>query len=109
MRARPVPSSGNPCADQDYVRQRTDRLRLPAYLVGMLKSGHRRNRAPVANNLLAALPLREYQRLLTGLEPVTLTFGEVLYEAEQPIRHVYFPSDSVVSLLTLVEGHMPTE
>jgi CRP-like cAMP-binding protein len=66
-------------------------------------------RLPVANNLLAALPRRVYQRLLTGLEPVTLTFGQVLYEAEQPIRHVYFPSDSLVSLLTLVEGHMPTE
>ena len=67
------------------------------------------NRVPVANTLLAALPRREYQRLLTGLEPVTLTFGEVLYEPGMPIRHVYFPSDSVVSLLTLVKGHMALE
>ncbi len=59
-----------------------------------------RYRTPVANSLLAALPQREYQRLLTGFEPVTLTFGQVLYEPEQPIRHVYFPSDSLVSLLT---------
>ena len=68
-----------------------------------------RYRTPIANSLLAALPQREYQRLLTGFEAVTLTFGQVLYEPEQPIRHVYFPSDSVVSLLTLVKGHMPTE
>ena len=67
------------------------------------------SRVPVANSLLAALPSREYQRLLTGLEPVTLTFGEVLYEPGKPIRHVYFPTDSLVSLLTLVEGHRALE
>ena len=64
---------------------------------------------PVANRVLAALPRLEYRRLLTGFESVTLTFGQILYEAEQPIRHVYFPSDSLVSLLTVVKGHMPTE
>jgi len=67
------------------------------------------NQVPVANSLLAALPRKEYQRLLTGLEPVTLTFGDVLYKPGEPIRHVYFPSDSLVSLLTLVEGHMALE
>jgi CRP-like cAMP-binding protein len=67
------------------------------------------NRVPVANSLLAALPRGEYQRLLTVLEPVTLTFGEVLYEPGKPIRHVYFPSDSLVSLLTPVAGHMALE
>lgn len=67
------------------------------------------NRVPIANSLLAALPRKDYQRLLTGFEPVTLTFGEVLYEPGKPIRHVYFPSDSLVSLLTLVEGHMALE
>jgi len=67
------------------------------------------NPVHVANYLLAALPHRDYRRLLHGLEPVTLTFGEVLYEPGQPIRHVYFPSDSLVSLLTLVEGHMALE
>src|SRR5687768_4035360 len=66
-------------------------------------------RVPVANSLLAALPRKEYQRMLSGLEPVTLTFGEILYEPGKPIRHVYFPCDSLASLLTLVEGHMPLE
>jgi len=66
-------------------------------------------RAPVANSLLAALPRIDYQHLLATLEPVTLTFGEMLYEPGQRIRHVYFPSDSLVSLLTLVEGHMDLE
>ena len=67
------------------------------------------NRIAAANSLLAALPRKEYQRLLSRLEPVKLTFGEVLYEPGKPIRHVYFPTDSLVSLLTLVEGHMALE
>jgi len=67
------------------------------------------NQVAAANSLLAALPRKEYQRLLSRLEPVKLTFGEVLYEPGKPIRHVYFPTDSLVSLLTLVEGHMALE
>lgn len=63
----------------------------------------------VANRLLAALPRGEYRRLRPGLEPVRLTFGETLYEQGEPIRHVYFPCDSLVSLLTPVEGHMALE
>jgi CRP-like cAMP-binding protein len=67
------------------------------------------SRVPVANSLLAALPPNACQRLLAGLEPVTLTFGEVLYEPGDPIRHVYFPTDSLVSLLTLADGHLALE
>jgi len=67
------------------------------------------NRVPVANSLLAALPRKDYQRLLAGLEPVTLSFGKVLYEPGDPIRHVYFPTDSLVSLLTLADGHLALE
>jgi CRP-like cAMP-binding protein len=53
----------------------------------------------VTNRLLAALPTQEYQRLLPELELVTLNFAEVIYEPGDKIRHVYFPNDSVVSLL----------
>jgi hypothetical protein len=58
------------------------------------------DRVPIANSLLAALPRKYYQRLRAGLEPVTLKFGEVLYEPGDPIRYAYFPNDSLVSLLT---------
>ena len=61
------------------------------------------------NSLLAAVPRKEYQRLLTLLEPVTLTFGEVLFEPGDAIRHVYFPGVSLVSLLTLVDNHLALE
>ena len=40
----------------------------------------------VANSLLAALPGKNYQRLLSGLEPVTLNFGDVLYETGQKMQ-----------------------
>jgi CRP-like cAMP-binding protein len=63
-------------------------------------------RVPVANSVLAALPGKQYRHLLPGLESVALTFGEVLYEPGERIRHVYFPNDSLVSLLTPVEGHL---
>src|SRR5436309_15036123 len=67
------------------------------------------SRAPVANSMLAALPRKQYQRLLAGLESVAWSFGEVLHEPGERIRHVYFPNDSLVSLLTAVEGHLALE
>jgi len=57
---------------------------------------------PVENRLLAALPKKEYQRLLPELERVSLPFAEILYEPGDTIRHVYFPNDSIVSLLSVV-------
>lgn len=66
-------------------------------------------RGPVANKLLAALPNSQLQQLLVCLETVTLTFGQVLYRPGDSINHVYFPIDSLVSLLTLVEGHQALE
>jgi CRP-like cAMP-binding protein len=55
---------------------------------------------PPRNKILAALPDKEYQRLLPRLTPVSLSLGETLYEMEGSIRHVYFPNSSVVSLVT---------
>ena len=73
------------------------------------RAGHVARRESIENSLLAALPGKAYQRLLTGLEPVALTYGEVLYEPEETIHHVYFPGASVVSLLTLADGHLAVE
>lgn len=66
-------------------------------------------RASAQNRLLAALPARDYERLLASLEPVTLAFGEVLHEPGQPMEYVYFPNDCVVSLLTVIEDHRALE
>jgi CRP-like cAMP-binding protein len=67
------------------------------------------NPAPPANRLLAALPRKECRHLIDELEQVALTYGEVLYEPGDEIRHVYFPNDSLVSLLTLVDRHQALE
>lgn len=67
------------------------------------------NHAPVANSVLAAIPRNEYQRLAADLEPVSLTFGDVIYEPGDTIQYVYFPVDCLVSLLTQVEDRMALE
>lgn len=56
------------------------------------------------NRLLAALPSEEYKRLLPGLEPVHLPHKQVIYEANEPIKYVYFPTDAVISLINLMEN-----
>jgi CRP-like cAMP-binding protein len=65
--------------------------------------------APRANALLAHIVAPGERAHIAGLlKPVSLTFGEALYEA-QPIRHVYFPVNSVVSLLAPLKGHLAVE
>ena len=64
---------------------------------------------PMANKLLAALPRKDFQRISAGLELVTLEFGQIIYEPGDTIRHVYFPNDTLVSLLTLADGHLALE
>jgi CRP-like cAMP-binding protein len=54
---------------------------------------------PRENNLLAALPEEDYARLLPQLELVPLPLGKVLYESNSELRHVYFPTTAIVSLL----------
>ncbi len=65
--------------------------------------------AGAENRLLAALPLKDYAQLASGLEPITITHGEVLCEPGEPMRDVYFPGNCLVSLLTLVEGDRALE
>lgn len=60
--------------------------------------------APVENHLITRLPLRDRKRLLAACEPVQLALSDILCEPGQPTRHVYFPTDGFISLVTLVEG-----
>lgn len=64
---------------------------------------------PAANRLLAALPKKDYRRLLPELERVTLTFGDILYEPGDTIGHVYFPEAGIISLLSKVESQKVLE
>ena len=67
------------------------------------------DRRPPGNRVLASLPVKSYQRLRLQLEPVILTFGQVLYEPGGPIRQVYFPVDCLISLLTAVDKRRTLE
>ncbi|MCK9984250.1 MAG: hypothetical protein AzoDbin1_00722 [Azoarcus sp.] len=64
---------------------------------------------PRQNHLLAALPADEYARLAQQLELIPLALGDVLYESGAPMHHVYFPSDSIVSLLYVMEDGASAE
>jgi len=52
------------------------------------------------NNILAALPGSALEKFARNLRPVQLKVGDVLYEPEERIEHVYFPTEGVISLLT---------
>lgn len=64
---------------------------------------------PARNQLLAALPAKEYKRLLPHLECVPLPFMEVLYESGDTIEHVYFPNDGLISLLVVMADETARE
>ena len=49
------------------------------------------------NRLLCALPLEERARLLPSMKRVSLSLGEVIYEAGARLDHAYLPTTSIVS------------
>ena len=63
----------------------------------------------ILSSLIEGLPSKQRKQLLNGCEPVDMVFGNVLHEANQPIRHVYFPLSGFVSLVTTLDGHQPLE
>ena len=70
---------------------------------GLLRNGflnRSADGAPVLNRLLATLPKNEYRRLLPKLKIVKLVLGEVLYDPGDVITSVYFPNDSIISLIS---------
>jgi CRP-like cAMP-binding protein len=66
-------------------------------------------RAAPANRLLAALPRKDRQRLLAICEPVDLVFADILCQPGERIDHVYFPIDSIISLVTPIDGYAALE
>ena len=64
---------------------------------------------PRLNHLLNALPAAEYQRLVPHLEPVPMPLGKVLYESGGELRHAYFPTTCIVSLLYVMENGAAAE
>jgi CRP-like cAMP-binding protein len=60
---------------------------------------------PEENHILGALPAPERERLFPHLKVVSMPLGMVLYESGDTLRHIYFPTDCIVSLLyVLADG-----
>ncbi|MDP1634640.1 MAG: Crp/Fnr family transcriptional regulator [Gallionellaceae bacterium] len=93
------------------MSQRNNGLRSDASIIPsareslVLSADH----APAENRLLAALPRKDRQQFLSGCEQVELVFGNILCEPGEAIRHVYFPTDSFIALVTPVDGHSSME
>jgi hypothetical protein len=59
---------------------------------------------PKQNQLLAALPAADYERLLPDLELMTMPLGWAVYESGGQMGYLYFPTTSIVSLLYVMEN-----
>lgn len=64
---------------------------------------------PRQNHLLGAIPIEVQHRLFPELELVPLPLGKILYESGDVLHHVYFPTDSIVSLLYVMESGASAE
>src|SRR5687767_7699688 len=64
---------------------------------------------PKANLLLASMPEADYQALAAHLEPMAMPLGMAVYESGGAQGFVYFPTDSIVSLLYVLENGASTE
>ncbi|MDB6098276.1 MAG: hypothetical protein QOK23_1096 [Gammaproteobacteria bacterium] len=64
---------------------------------------------PRSNRLLAALPETEWLRWQPHLEPFVMPLGQVLYEPGATLSHVYFPTNSIISLLYVMENGASAE
>ena len=56
-----------------------------------------------ANRLLAVFPPDDFARLAPHLSIVDLSLGSVLYEGGERVEYAYFPHDSLVSLVAVLE------
>jgi CRP-like cAMP-binding protein len=61
------------------------------------------------NHILSALPEREYERLNNSLELVRLSLHEVLLKPNQLSESFYFPTQGVVSILSVMGDGSTTE
>ena len=62
-----------------------------------------------ANNLLAALPPSDYERLVPHLKLVSLPTRQVIYEPGEPITQIYFPQHAVISIVTSMKDGSTVE
>jgi CRP-like cAMP-binding protein len=61
------------------------------------------------NIILAAIPDREYAQMRDRLEPVELSVKDIIYRPAEPMRHVYFPTTAVFSMIAEADGEAGVE
>jgi len=61
------------------------------------------------NQLLAALPIKAYRRLLPKLERFELIFGAQLYNPGDAFTHAYFPESGIISMLAVTDNDSTLE
>jgi CRP-like cAMP-binding protein len=64
---------------------------------------------PQQNHILNALPQAERERLFPYLKLVALPLGKALYESGDMLRHIYFPTDAIISLLYVLKDGASAE
>jgi CRP-like cAMP-binding protein len=60
-------------------------------------------RSTIVNRLIESLPSSDRRRMLGGCETIELAFADILYTPGEPLRHVYFPTGSFISLIMPVD------
>lgn len=63
----------------------------------------------VANHLLASLPAKELEHLMTKSEQIELIYADVVAERDDPLDYVYFPLNSIISQVAPVEDNRSME
>lgn len=63
----------------------------------------------MSSNSLLSSPRTQDAPPFTGLSHVELVFGQVLQQAGKRIDHVYFPTSSLVSIISGAKGEVPVE
>jgi len=64
---------------------------------------------PQQNHILEALPPADRERVFPHLKRVEMPLGMVLYESGDTLRHIYFPTDSIISLLYVLKDGASAE
>jgi CRP-like cAMP-binding protein len=64
---------------------------------------------PDMNQILRRLPQPERERLYPHLRLVPMPLGTVVYESDTRLRHIYFPTDCIVSLLYVLKDGATAE
>ena len=67
------------------------------------------SRLLLTNHLLAALPSREYSRLVPSLELISLETKQALYQPNEPISQVYFPENVGITIVSRLKDGRTVE